>query len=193
MATPISQLPPAQVVGWNADTGLGRAAAGVVSCNNDAGGLGWLQNSAGMCRVTASVTNTSTTFTAVGDLTDTLIAGRKYVGRMAVKCNNTVAGEGIKFDFAGGSATMTSFWSAVSVFAAGGAAPTAGTVIGTALNTALNFTSLGSTSEYVLLFLLSIVVNAAGTFIPRFAENSTSSGTASFELGSYLDLWDVRN
>ncbi len=36
-----------------------------------------------------------------------------------------------------------------------------------------------------------MVCNAAGTFIPRFAEGSHTTGTATIQLGSYLWLEDM--
>jgi hypothetical protein len=37
----------------------------------------------------------------------------------------------------------------------------------------------------------SLVVNAGGTLIPRFAQNAHSTGTATVGLGSYLWVEDM--
>lgn len=141
-------------------------------------------------RLTADVPKTNATFANLTDLSVTLLAGKKYNGRLIVKCNNTVAAEGVKFDFNGGSATMTAFWAAVGVLASGGT-DTLGANVSTSLAGVINYTTL--TGETVLAFDLSMVVNAGGTFIPRFAENSTTTGTATAELGSYLQLFESSN
>lgn len=178
-------------LGWNSDASLSRIAAGVTGFGTgaQASRAGWLQWS-GQQRMTADATNLTTAFSNLTDLTvSNLIAGRKYYGRLVIKCNNSQATEGIKFDFNGGSATMTSFWAAIGSLATGGV--TAGTTISTSLAGAMNFTLL--TGETVFVCEFSFVVNAAGTIIPRFAENSTAAGTATVELGSYITLDDSPN
>lgn len=173
------------------DIGLTRAAAGVWRITGaSAGGAGWLQNSAGRARLTADATNATATFSNLSDLTLTLIAGRKYTGRMAVKCVNSTATEGLKFDFNGGTATMTGFWAGAGILASGGT-DVVGTSISTSLAGVVNFTTF--TGESVVIFEISLVCNAAGTLIPRFAENTTAVGTATVRLGSYLWLEDSPN
>lgn len=171
------------------DTGLQRAAAGVVAATNGSSGAGWLQNSAGRARLTADVTNATTTFASLTDLTLTLVAGRKYFGKLIIKCNNSTAAEGFKLDFNGGTATMTAFWAAASELVGGT------TVLGTAISTSLagviNYTTI--TGETVIEVNVSMVCNAAGTFIPRIAENSHAAGTLTVELGSFLLLEDSPN
>lgn len=147
----------------------------------------WTIGEGGKKTLTADVANATTTFSNLTDLSITLLAGRKYTGRIVVKCNNSVAAEGIKFDFNGGGATMTSFWAAVNAFAASGTV-TPGTTISTSLAGVLNYTTI--TGETVFLLTLSMVVNAGGTFTIRFAENSTATGTATVELGSFTQLED---
>ncbi len=142
-------------------------------------------NSAENVRLTANVTNATATFSNLTDLTETLVAGGKYTGRLVLKCNNTTAAEGIQLDFNGGSATMTNFWAAMGVLASSGT-DTIGTAISTSLAGVLNYTLL--TGETVIVIEISLVCANAGTFIPRFAENTTATGTLTAELGSYLWL-----
>lgn len=185
---------------WNAgasdawsgiDTTLYRVAPGVLGAYGSTNAAkGWFQNPAGRARNTADVTNATATMANLADLTITLIAGRKYTGRMSVKCVNSVAAEGIAFDFNGGTATMTSFAAGAGVLASGGT-DTVGVNVSTALATALTFTTL--TGETWITIELSMVCNAAGIFVPRFAENTSTIGTATVRLGSYLWLEDSPN
>lgn len=186
-------LPVNGGIGWQStttvtsgvqDTSIARVAAGVV------GGSGvWLQNTGGTKRVTANVTNATTTYSNLADLTVTLIAGRKYVGRMMIHASNDVSADGMKFDFNGGSATMTDFWAQILAYTAGLTASNTG---GSALATVLNYTAVG-TGNITFVVELSFVCNAAGTFIPRFAQNAHTSGTATLLQGSYLVLEDSPN
>lgn len=135
-------------------------------------------------RVAADVPVSNTTFANMTGISRTVLAAGKYVGELAVKCNNTQATEGIKFDFNGGTATMTSFW-------AGAGELTGGTLVtvassSTSLAGIINFSTV--TGESIFIFKISFVVNAAGTVIPRFAENSTAIGTVTIELGSFMTL-----
>lgn len=146
---------------------------------------GWLQW-AGQGRLTADATKANTTFGNLTDLTLTVQAARKYIGTMRVVCNNSTAAEGIKFDFNGGTATMTSF--AAAAIAQGATAPVIGAVSSTSLAGVINYTTI--TGETVIEFSISFVSNGAGTVIPRFAENSTAVGTATVELGGFIMLHD---
>lgn len=151
---------------------------------------GWTRGSAGTGRNTANVNNATTSFVNLSDLSRTLVSGRKYFGRLSMKCNNTAATEGIKFDFNGGTATMTNFWAAGGVLASGGT-DVIGTTTSTSLAGVINFTTL--TGETGIVIEFSMVCNAGGTFIPRFAENSTAVGTATVELGSFISMLDSSN
>jgi hypothetical protein len=173
------------------DVGIGRSAPKVLRIGDSgANANGWLQWS-GQARLTADATNSTATFSNLTDLTiSNLQAGRKYTGRMTIKCINSTATEGIQFDFNGGSATMTSFFAAAGVLASGGT-DVIGTSISTSLAGVINFTTF--TGESVVVFDISFVVNGAGTLIPRFAENSTAVGTATARLGSFVILNDSPN
>ncbi len=161
--------------------GIARVASGVIKPVNTYSGNGWMQQAAGRARVSADVTNTTDTLATATGLSWTLKAGRKYTGRIVLKVNNTVASEGIKLDFNGGDATMTNFWAAASATAGGT------TVLGTAISTSLagviNYTTI--TGETVIALDVSLVANAAGTLILRFAENASTTGTVTVELGSF--------
>lgn len=178
--------------GSAAQIGIGGAvdSARLLKINGDTASTGWIQQQAARSRVTADATKTDTTFANLTDLSLTLTAGRMYTGRLVIKCVNSTATEGIKFDCNGGSATMTNFWAGAGILASGGT-DVVGTNISTSLAGVINFTTF--TGESVVVIELSMVVNAGGTFIPRFAENSTAIGTATVRLGSYLWLEDSFN
>lgn len=148
-------------------------------------------NTVAPTRLTANVANATATMSNLTDLTQTgLVSGTNYVGELVVKCNNSQATEGIKFDLGGGSATASSFWAGGGVLASGGT-DTIGTNIATSLTGVISFSVL--TGETVLSIKFSFVCNGSGTFIPRFAENSTALGTATAELGTYLTIQPSSN
>ncbi len=144
-------------------------------------GLGVITGS--VTRLTADVPNATTAFANLADLTVTLPAAGKYVGELTLKCNNTTAADGMKLDFNGGTATMTSFWAGGGVLASGGT-DTVGTNVSTSLAGVINFSVV--TGETIVVVKLSFVVNAGGTFVPRIAENAHTTGTFTAELGSFL-------
>ncbi len=152
-------------------------------------GVNWL-NWSGLRRMTADLTNATTAFANLTDLTISgIVSGRKYVGKLVIKCNNTTATEGIKLDFAGGTATISAFWAAAA--ASVGGTTVLGTVISTSLAGVINFTTI--TGETLIVIEFSFVASGSGTLIPRFAENSTAVGTATVELGSYIRMDDSPN
>lgn len=149
----------------------------------------WQISEGGKKQVASNATNATTTFSNLTDLSITLLAARKYSGQIVIRCSNSVAVEGIKFDFNGGAATMTSFWAAVGVGTSSGT-DTIGTSISTSLAGVINYSVL--TGDTFLVFQVSMVVNAGGTFIMRFAENSTATGTATVNLGSFSLIEDCQ-
>lgn len=143
---------------------------------------------AGTKRVSANVTNATATMADLTDLSVTLVAGRKYVGEMVVKCSDSTAAEGISFDFDGGTATMTSFAAGAGVLTGG--TTVAVTTTSTAIATDLNWTTI--TGETWIIIKLSLVVNAGGTLIPRMCQGTAhSAGTATVNLGTFLRLEDA--
>jgi hypothetical protein len=162
-----------------------------VTALNLGAGPAWVRNDPGTSRLTADVANATTTFSNLTDLSVTVVAGRKYTGRLVLKCRNSTATGGIKLDFGGGTATMTSFWAVASPAgtAGSGGAIATGTLVSTSLTGAVNYTTI--TGETLLIIEVSFVVSAGGTLIPRVATNS--AGTVTAELGSSLRLWDSRN
>jgi hypothetical protein len=164
---------------------LAGLATNILQCQN------WLQQSGARARLTANVTNATASMANLSDLSLTLIAGRKYTGRLILFAKNSTAAEGLQFDFNGGTATMTSFQTGFAATPPGSGL-VLGTLTTTALGTALTATT-ATTADAVYTIEISMVVNAGGTFIPRFAEVSHTNGTATVELGSYLWMEDSPN
>lgn len=153
-------------------------------------GAVWPRRHPGRARLTANATNGTTSFSSLSDLSLTLVAGRNYCGRLALRCSDSTAAEGLKVDFNGGTATMTAFNAGLTGNVQGA---TAGTTVSAALAAALNLTAMNGTGDHWLVFDVSLTVNAGGTFTPRFAQNSHSTGTATAAAGSYLWLEDSPN
>jgi len=151
--------------------------------------VGWIQNAPGLARVTADVTNATATMSNLSDLSITVVAGRKYFGKVCLFANDSVNVDGLAFDLGGGSATFTSIEFGLAAQPLGS---TTGTVTSTAATTALTLTAV-STSDACYEITVGFVVNAAGTVIPRFAQNSHSTGTATVRLNSFLLVEDSPN
>lgn len=135
-------------------------------------------------RLTTSPTNNTTTFANITDLSAPLITGRNYTGRMVWRGTDSTAAEGVKFDFAGGSATFSNFWAAAHIITSG--AVVAGTLISTSLSGVINWSTI--TGDTFIQIDFSGTCNGSGTFIPRTAQNSHASGTLTNSLGTYIDL-----
>lgn len=150
------------------------------------GGGGSLINA----RNTSDITNSATSFSNIADCTITLGAGKKYSGKMSIKCSNSVPAEGIKFDFNGGTATMTDFWAGLGNLANGGSA-IASTGVSASLSGAMNYATI--TGECVFVIEFSIICNAGGTLIPRYAEDSHSTGTVTIRKGTMISIQEMSN
>src|SRR5262249_3681359 len=96
--------------------------------------------------VASNVTNATTTFANLTDLTVNLQAGKKYTGTLVIYATDSTAADGLKLDFNGGSATMTTFEAGFASVPPG--APTLGTITTTALGTALTV-STATTADAV--------------------------------------------
>lgn len=181
-------------IGWSStinaydttDTCLSRAAAGVVrGSESDGTNVTWIQNTAGEAALESAFTRSDATLTST-NLSLTVIAGRSYRITGYLIVSNSVAGEGAKFDFDGGTATATTFDVA---FNAVGGTVVPGTIAATAIATDLNYTSVTGTTRIFVQGYLE--VNAGGTFILRASEDSTVTGTMTLGAGSWLALADT--
>jgi hypothetical protein len=154
-------------------------ASGLITAN------GWIVDP-GALRVTADVTNATATMTNLTDLTATLIAGRKYIGQLVIFASDSVAVDGLAIDFDGGTVTATSFVAGIAGTPIGA---TTGTIYSTALATDLTITT-ATTGDIAYIITFEIVVNAAGTFRPRFSQVAHTTGTATVRLGSWMRIND---
>jgi hypothetical protein len=147
-------------------------------------GGGWMQQTSGDAALNAGFTKANASLAAT-NLSFTVLAGRSYRITGCLQVSNTTAAEGVQIDFAGGSATATTFF--MNSTAAGSVV--VGTVVSTSLAGVINYTTITGT-DYLNLngYLL---VNAAGTFIMRAAENTTATGTLTVGVGSWLELNDT--
>lgn len=149
---------------------------------------GMLQRAENCKRVSSNVTNATTTMATATGLSATLIASRKYSGRLVLFFDNDVAADGVKVDFDGGTATMSSFEAAVVSNIQGA---TLGTSVSAALATDLNATALSGTGRHCLEIAFAGVCNTAGTFIVRLAKDSHTTGTLTVRANSYMHIEDM--
>lgn len=142
----------------------------------------------GTKRLTSNATNATTTMSNLTDLSVTLIAGRKYTFKLILFASNGLAADGIKIDFDGGTATMTSFRAH-------------GTLFDTALLLSTQTSALATdmaqatvTGDAMFEIHGALVCNAAGTFIPRFAKNADAAGaTLTAYLNSFMIVEETAN
>jgi hypothetical protein len=128
----------------------------------------------------------------LSDLSLTVVGSTNYAGVLSIVAKDSVAAEGIQFDFGGGATTTyTSFQAGAMAY--GATAPTAGTVTVTSNTSAMNWTSTGGTVDMTFRIHVAMQIGTGGTIVPRFAQNSHSSGTATVEKNSYFILWKTSN
>lgn len=166
------------------DAGIIRAAAGVIRTTDGASGNGWIQNTSGRCFITSDATNSTATLSNT-TCSITVVSGRKYSFQVSFFISDSVAGEGAKFDFDGGSAAATNFRAHC-------------TITDTALLLSSQVTALATdiaqatvTGSSLFQCTGSFEPSGNGTFIPRFAQNSHSSGTLTLFRGSYVWVEDM--
>lgn len=147
----------------------------------------WVQLAAGRSRVTTTdVTTVSITPSAITGLTATVVAGRKYFGELVVFCSEATAVDGLRLDFDGGTATMTSFEAQGYVTDTIGVRSLART---SALATDITDTTTTGDSMAVVKF--AFVVNAGGTFIPRVAKEADAAGaTLTVKVNTHMWIED---
>lgn len=173
------------VTGVAPDIGFERIVAGVLKAVDAVGGsLAWIVEAGRAIKAADQTVTDSATLVNDSHLSFTLKAGRKYSfkGHYHV---TTVASSGVKLDFDGGTTTATSFDVVVKFFTASAVAVSTATAIAT---------DHGSTAAVLLVeFEGTIVVNAAGTFIPRFAQNAETGAAESVvaRLGSWMTMKDM--
>lgn len=144
------------------------AAAGSAALN------GWVKDTVGRVVGTAGATNITITPATTG-CSVTLLAARKYKFKLVLWTTNTTAADGLRFDFDGGTATMTSFMQNAVVTDTSGVRSLAQTTAIATDVTDGNATTTGAAMTVAEGYMVS---NAAGTFIPRFAKRADAAGAA---------------
>ena len=167
-----------------ADVGIERLAAGVMASTNGSTGTGWFQNSAGEAALESDYTRADATMTSTA-LSVALLAGRSYRIECCLKIANSTAADGIKVDFNGGTATITTFFAGASFIGS----VTAGVVVSEALDTDLTATVVTGTDMMIITGYIE--VDGAGTFILRAAEVVDGGGTLTVGAGSWMALYDT--
>lgn len=190
------KLPSTGAYGWgnnatpsgtDVDTKAYRVAAGVVgiSASGDTtlARTGWLQW-AGESLLAADGTNATATMANTG-LSVTVTTGRKYGFKCLLYVNDSVAAEGAKIDFDGGTATATNFRAHATLF-------------DSALNLSAQVSALATdiasatvTGDAMIEVHGTFEPSATGTFIPRYAQNTHAAGTLTIYRGSHLLVWDM--
>ena len=156
-----------------------------VATKNDGTTGGWVQQGGGHKRVAGDATNATATPANITDLTITVVAARKYGCRVVLYANDSVAAEGLRFDFDGGTATMTSFRAHGTLFDTALLLSTQTTALATDFNAAT------ATGDSMFEAYFGFVVNVAGTVIPRFAQSVHTTGTATIYANSFMTCEDL--
>jgi hypothetical protein len=151
---------------------------------NGSRAIGWIQN-AGNLQTTADVTNATTTMATVTGLSVTLAAARKYSFKLVLYVNDSVAADGVKVDFDGGTATMTTFRAHGTLF------DTALLLSSQTSAIATDFAVATVTGDAMVEIHGSMTVNGAGTFIVQAAQNAHTAGTLTIYKGSHLIIEDM--
>jgi hypothetical protein len=132
--------------------------------------------------VSADFSRTSSTaLTSITGLTSTLTAGKAYQFDINLFTTSSGSSGGIQADLNGGTATVTTLIGDSQLF--DGTAITART-LPAALTTVL--CSSASMATATCHIWGTIVVNAGGTFIPRFAQNTSNATASIVKTGSYM-------
>jgi hypothetical protein len=129
----------------------------------------------------------STSFSSITGLSQTMLAGRTYKFKLTLFTTSNAAG-GIKFDFNGGTATVTSII-AEGYIKQAGVDVSPGTSRVTALAT--TFCNVTAVTAGTVIVEGYIIVNAAGTFVPRFAQNASNGIASSVLIGSSMIVEDI--
>ena len=175
--------------GTNGNINIGTSNTAITTMGATAG-VGWVQQAANASRLASAVTNSTATLSSgvMTNLSLTLVAGRKYFGRLVVFAKNATAASGLQFDFGGGTCTATSV---TFGFAGTPIGWTMSTNLSTALATTIKVTT-ATTTDVVCVIEFAMVCNAAGTLIPRIANNSGAT-VATADVGTNFHLYDSPN
>lgn len=138
------------------------------------------------CYLTSDATSTSATLADLTGCTiSNLTSGSKYGFKAILYISNSIAADGVKIDFGGGSATSTNFRAQCTGFDSALAISTQVTSL-TGTCSSATFTGAGSLEIHG-----SFEPSGNGTIIPRFAENASTTGTLTVFRGSHIIFWKL--
>lgn len=138
-------------------------------------------------RVTSQFDKTNATLAAITGLSVTVTAAKKYSFLIVLHMQESTTG-GIQFDFNGGSATMTDLIADVEVTGVSGAGTSIDVYRASALTSAYSLDD--GSGNYRAVIRGTFLVNAGGTFAPRFAQND-AAGTSSVLVGSMMEVIEM--
>jgi len=129
--------------------------------------------------VASDQTTTSSTLGST-TLSTTLTSSKSYTFEITLFVNDSTAADGVKIAFGGGAVTATTFRCQTMI--------TDTALLTSSQTTALTSTVTAATMTGNAFVKCSgfIKVNAGGTFIPQFAQNSHSTGTLTLYAGSNM-------
>lgn len=167
------------------DTGIKRASANVAKFTDGSTGNGWLQWG-GTAYATADQTTTSATFANTGLQITNVISGHKYTFVAELYLSDSVAADGAKINFNGGSAAATNFRAQVTAFDTALNLSTVTTTLATSV-AATTFTGAGAFEIHG-----SFEPSGSGTFIIQFGQNAHTTGTLTLARGSHITMVDCQ-
>jgi hypothetical protein len=128
----------------------------------------------------ADLANSTNVMAALDDLQCDLENGKDYYFDLVLRVADSNM-EGLSIDFNGGTATVSYFWAS----ALGWALEPSMARHSAALATALSYQSLDG-GDGLIMVRCFLTASANGTFIPRFAQASHSSGSITVKKGSWI-------
>jgi hypothetical protein len=167
------------------DVGLARDAAGVLRLSDGGAGTGWSVQSGRAYKTADESVTSSATLQADDHLTVTLKAGRKYAFRFFCMTNPSLTVGGMDIDL-NGTATHTNIRGRVLVFYDDG---TSAWQEFTAAAAEMTLASGAGLDHFVIEGTTE--VNAAGTFLLRWAQNTSDATASTIKRGSYLEVIDL--
>jgi hypothetical protein len=147
----------------------------------------WIKNQQGFVALNADYTNATASFTSTA-LSISVVSGQVYSVEATILLADSLAADGAKLDFNGGSATATQFRVHCKL------SDTTVTVVNSAQVTALAtaFSAATLTGDAVWECRGTFVPSSTGTFIVRGSQNAHTTGTLTFYRGSWLSLTNSR-
>lgn len=167
------------------DTGLGWAADGSATLVSNATEAmrtrtgGWVRRANGDSYLAADQTNATDTLAST-TISTSVVTGRKYTFKAIFYLADSVAAEGAKLDFDGGTATATSFRVHCTGFDSALVLSSQSSALAT------DFTIATLTGDGVVECHGSLETSSTGTFLPRFAQNTHATGTLTLYRGSHV-------